>query len=405
MLAMTTTTQPTVAKDRIVFLDVLRGFALTGILFANILSWSGLKFLPFEEIVNLGNAETDAQLYKVLKFFVDTKFYTIFSVLFGVGFYMQLSKNKDNPGFASLYFRRLVLLFCIGLIHASFWSGDILTLYAIMGAVLLAFRKISSKKLLPLALGFYFLPVLLDILYMYTFARGLPVLEAEALKVYPDMTPEAVVAGFQSGTFATTLKTNLHNLVWRWYDFIPSGRPFKILGLFFLGSYLFHIRFFTEGALRWKNALVFLILGLGFTSLSMLMKGSLTAFSQSWQDVLDRLIHEIGQVSLSLSYICLLAMAVNRFQKFVVFQWLKNYGRMSLTSYVGHTFFGILVFYPLIAWGYFGKVTLQSTYYIAIAILVVQIVYSSLWFRLFKFGPIEWLWRCATHGKWFPIRK
>ncbi|MCK5102169.1 MAG: hypothetical protein KAR17_05115, partial [Cyclobacteriaceae bacterium] len=80
--------QPTKAKERVVFLDVLRGFALVGILFANILSWSGIKFLPFQEIINLGNIEIDQELYQYLKFFIDTKFYTIFSLLFGVGFYM-----------------------------------------------------------------------------------------------------------------------------------------------------------------------------------------------------------------------------------------------------------------------------------------------------------------------------
>lgn len=76
---------------------------------------------------------------------------------------------------------------------------------------------------------------------------------------------------------------------------------------------------------------------------------------------------------------------------------------MSLTSYIGHTIFGILVFYPVIAWGYFGKLTLQNTFMVACAILITQLLFSNIWFRYFKFGPIEWLWRCATQGKWFPI--
>jgi len=69
-----TKSQPTKAKDRVIFLDVLREFALVGILFANILSWSGIKFMPFEDIVELGNAEQDAEMYQYLKFFVDAKF-------------------------------------------------------------------------------------------------------------------------------------------------------------------------------------------------------------------------------------------------------------------------------------------------------------------------------------------
>ena len=113
-----TSNQPTRAKERVVFLDVLRGFALVGILFANILSWSGIKFIPYEDIIELGNIEIDQELYQYMKFFIDTKFYTLFSLLFGVGFYLQISKNKDNPSFPKLYMRRLSILLLIGLGHA-----------------------------------------------------------------------------------------------------------------------------------------------------------------------------------------------------------------------------------------------------------------------------------------------
>ena len=114
--------KPTGKKDRIVVLDVLRGFALVGILFANILSWSGIKFMPIDDIIALGDFKIDTLLYKLLKFFVDTKFYTIFSLLFGIGFSLQFSKNKNTPGFIPMYLRRLTILFFIGCIHA--FSGQ-----------------------------------------------------------------------------------------------------------------------------------------------------------------------------------------------------------------------------------------------------------------------------------------
>lgn len=79
---MTTSIAPT--SKRIELLDVIRGFALVGIIYANILSWSGIKFMPFESIRDLGNTEVDREIYSYLKFFVDTKFYTIFSLLFGI---------------------------------------------------------------------------------------------------------------------------------------------------------------------------------------------------------------------------------------------------------------------------------------------------------------------------------
>lgn len=402
---MSTTSKPTSAKDRVVFLDVLRGFALTGILFANILSWSGIKFLPFESIIELGNVQVDSILYKILTFLVDTKFYTIFSILFGVGFYMQLSRNLDNPSFAGFYFKRQLLLLLIGSIHTFFWSGDILMLYALMGMILIGLRRIPVQKFLAVGAGLYFFPIVLDIIYMHTFAQDLPVIEKAALKTYSDMSPEAVVAGFQSGEFFKTFSTNWHNVFWRWYDFIPSGRPFKVLGLFFFGSYLYHKEFFTKGALKTKNLLTFLIIGIVFTTITINMKGSVASFSRDWNNVLYRVLHEFGQIGLSLSYICILAKFVERFTNSKVVEWLKNYGRMSLTSYVGHTVMGILVFYPVIAFGYFGKLTLETIYYVAWIILVIQIAFSTIWFKYFKFGPVEWLWRCASYGKWFPILK
>lgn len=403
-ITITNTLQPTQTKERLLFLDVLRGFALMGILFANLLSWSGLKFIPIEQIIGMGNIEFDRQLYYYLNFFVDTKFYTLFSMLFGVGFYMQISKNKANPGFPKLYMWRLLILLFIGICHSLIWSGDILTLYALMGMVLLGLRNVPESKSLVIGLSLFFLPILLDIIYMYSFAMYLPEVQRTALHVYPDLTPQQIASGFQSTDLYTVFKTNFHNLIWRWYDFIPDGRPFKVLGLFFLGYYLYSIKFFTVRAKEWKFILIFFIIGMSFTEVAMVLKGSVSSFSKSWLDVVDKLIHEIGQLSLSLSYICILAKLVDVFPKFFFFNWLKNYGRMSMTSYLGHTFFSILIFYPVFALGLFGTLTLEQTYYVAIIILTVQLLFSNIWFHFFNYGPIEWLWRSATYKKWFPIR-
>ncbi|MCU4176635.1 DUF418 domain-containing protein [Carboxylicivirga sp. N1Y90] len=397
--------KPTLAKNRIIFLDVLRGFALVGILYANILSWSGLKFLPFDSIIALGNIETDKLLYNLLKFFVDTKFYTIFSLLFGIGFYIQFSRNGEKDGFNKTYLKRLGILFAVGVIHALCWSGDILTLYALMGVLLWSMRKLPTKKLLWTAIILFTFPIFLDIIYMFTFAQDIVKPEATALKTYADMAPAAVVEGFRSSNYLDVFRTNLHNLYWRWYDFIPSGRPFKVLGLFMLGFYLHKTEFITVKSKQIKYLLPLIILGVTFTGLAATMTGSIASFSKSWSNVLYKLTHEVGQVSLGLAYIGLLALLVDKFPKFFLFAWLKNYGQQSMSSYIGHTVIGILIFYPIIAWGYFGELTLQQTFTVAAGILVFQFAFSYVWFKFFSFGPIEWLWRCATYGKWFPIRK
>ena len=398
------TLQPVKGKERIVFLDILRGFALFGILFANLLTWSGLKYVPIGDIIGLGNIETDRNIYNYLKFFVDTKFYTLFSILFGVGFFLQISKNRDNREFVRLYLWRMILLLTLGIIHSIIWSGDILSLYALMGMMLLALRHIPVQKTLHVGLVLFFLPILLTIIYMYGFAREMPELPKTALLVYPDMTPEEVKAGFQSTDPWVVLQTNLHSLKYRWLSFIPDGRPFKVLGLFFIGGYLYSIQFFTVHAKKWKLLVLFFSIGAVFSFASLKIEGNVASYSRNWTDVLDKLLHEIGQISLTLSYICMLAKLVDAFPKFIFFTWLKNYGRMSLSSYLGQTALSILIFYPVVGLGYFGNLTLENTYYVAILILIVQLLFSNTWFMFFSFGPIEWLWRCATYRKWFPLR-
>ncbi len=392
-------------SQRIELLDVIRGFALVGILFANILSWSGLKFLPIDVIESFGNFEVDVKIYRLLKFFVDTKFYTIFSLLFGIGFALQISKNRDNPDFPPLYARRLALLLLIGICHALIWSGDILMLYALMGFIMLGIRKVSQKAILQLALVIFAFPLLLDIVYMYSFNHPPSELPKTALKVYPDMLPEAVVAQFKSTDLWTVFKINFHNVLWRWYDFIPSGRPFKILGLFLLGSYLFISGYFNERVKKPMVFLLWMLLGLSFTGLAMTLKGGVSSFSSSWSDIAYKAIHEVGQITLALSYISLLAIIMDKIPRFFGWFVLKSYGRMSLTSYIGQTFLGIIAFYPIIGFAYFGKLSLEHIYYVGAIILATQLLFSMLWFQWFRFGPIEWLWRCATYKKWFPIRK
>lgn len=392
-------------SQRIDLLDVVRGFALVGIIYANILSWSGIKFLSFDMIEELGNFKVDQELYKVLKFFVDTKFYTIFSLLFGIGFSLQISRNKDNPDFPPLYARRLVLLLGIGLLHATIWSGDILMLYALMGFIVLSLRNLSEKQVLKTAIVLFLAPLFLDMIYMLTFAQNVPILPKTALKVYPDMTSAEVVSGFQSVHFLTVLKTNLHNVLWRWYDFIPSGRPFKVLGLFLFGSYLYSSGYFKVKVHETKTLLFWLAIGLSFTILSMTLKGGVASFSKNWSNIGYKLIHEIGQITLALSYISIIAKLLKRFPTFFVWNVLKAYGRMSLTSYIGHTVLGILVFYPIVGWAYHGQLTLEQIFIVATILLAFQFTFSVLWFKWFKFGPIEWAWRCLTYKKRFPILK
>ncbi|MDE6290104.1 MAG: DUF418 domain-containing protein, partial [Muribaculaceae bacterium] len=152
-----------VAK-RHVILDALRGFALLGICMANFPEFSLYSFLPVEASSMMPTSGWDYVMKWFLSIFVDGKFYTIFSLLFGIGFSIIISNVSKRGGNAfAVFYRRMFFLLLIGFIHLMYiWSGDILMLYALMGMILPLFLNVSDKTLLWTAGVLLFLPVILD---------------------------------------------------------------------------------------------------------------------------------------------------------------------------------------------------------------------------------------------------
>src|SRR5210317_2329862 len=139
----------TVAPGRIHIIDAIRGLAILGILFANIQSWSGYKFIALDEIQSLPLYHLDGVFNQLHYWLVDGKFYAIFSMLFGAGFGLQYLKYQhEQSPFIRKYRRRLAFLVLFGVAHALLWSGDILTLYALLAFVLVMLRNIRYERLL-----------------------------------------------------------------------------------------------------------------------------------------------------------------------------------------------------------------------------------------------------------------
>ena len=154
---------PTTAKERHVVLDALRGMALLGIALANFPEFALWTFLSADVQSAIQTAGVDGIVRFLQYMLVDGKFYTIFSLLFGVGFALILSRHP-----VSLFVRRMVILVAIGACHLMFiWSGDILLLYAIGGLLLPLFLRLKDKLLLMLAACLILIPVGLDALTEY----------------------------------------------------------------------------------------------------------------------------------------------------------------------------------------------------------------------------------------------
>jgi len=401
---MSTKQSPTKGKNRVEAIDALRGFAVLGILLANILSWSGVKFLPFTTIQEWPSFETDLLIYNLVGIFVDTKFYTIFSLLFGIGFYFQFHKNRENQAeFMPVYYRRLMFLMLFGMIHMFFWSGDILFVYALVGFVFTLFRNLKTKTIFVISVLAFVTPLIIDVIILQ-WRPGFMVPDQKlALKTYLDLKPEQIIEPFMNGSFWEVTKMNFHNLIWRWFDLLPSGRPFKILSLFLLGFYLMSIGYFQEKALSVKRLLVYAVLGLGFTFLSKQVGGSMGQFPSNWNDVLYKFLFSFGQINMAFAYISIITILYKTALGKKLLSGLKYVGRMSFSSYLSHTFFGILIFYSY-GLGYFGQFPLWQVEIIAIIVFVVQVYLAKLWLKYYSFGPLEWLWRSLTYGQFLTMR-
>ncbi|NPD45367.1 DUF418 domain-containing protein [Lentimicrobium sp. S6] len=402
---MPTKQSPTKGKNRVEAIDALRGFAVLGILLANIMSFSGVRFLPFTEIKLWPSFETDLMIYKLIGIFVDTKFYTIFSLLFGIGFYFQFHKNRNNQAeFMPIYYRRLGFLILFGAIHSFFWSGDILMIYAFVGFLFTLFRNLKPKQLFTVSALAFMMPLLIDI-FMLMWKPGFMNPEKSlALKTHLDIEPTQLVEPFMNGSFWEVTKMNWHNLLWRWFDLLPSGRPFKLLSLFILGYYLMYTGYFQEKAHSVKRLVIYSILGLGLTLLSKQVGGSMGQFPSTWNDILYKFLFSFGQINMAFAYISIITILYKTKIGENMMSGLKFAGRMSFTSYLSHTFFGILIFYPY-ALGYFGKITLWQAEIIAVIIFILQVYLAKLWLKYYTFGPLEWLWRSLTYGKFLSMKK
>jgi uncharacterized protein len=344
-------------------------------------------------------------MFNVLQLWiVDGKFYAIFSMLFGVGFGIQYNKHeKKDASFLTTYRRRLFFLLLFGIAHALFWSGDILMLYALLAFVLVELRRIPVRWLLPISLAllsFFMLTQLVHLLW----ADPQPALERIAHKNYPDMSANEIIAAFSDGSWGDVFMVNLHNLYWRWLDFLPNGRISRVLGLFVLGFYLARSGYFVHQAFRFRLILVYGVTGVLLTLAAISYQGNIVYWAKDWQDWLAKALVVAAQITMAMCYMSILAWLYHRVfvSRFLI--PLSLIGKMAFSNYLMQSVIGVFFFYG-IGLGYFATMGLAQLWLMALLVFIAQVVLSSLWLTYFKQGPLEWLWRCLTAGKISPNRK
>lgn len=407
---------PVPAKERISHLDILRGIAILFIFVANIRYLSGEYFMSEVQKEALSTNSID-RIVEILAFiFVDGKFYSIFSILFGIGFAVQYQRmGKDDKEFVPFFRRRMLGLLILGTVHLFLiWLGDILTLYALIGFVLIWFRKVSDKRLLIWS-GILLLIPVVHFLFMYLTNTFYPSylfglhneMASKALTNAPGVEGEAgfsLAAYFSVSSIKKLIEVNLMMPLIRLARILMEGRIFKVLALFLLGLYagrqILEHQILTNKALLKKIILWGFIIGLPMNMLRTWVEFSYLE-ATFWQ-VAGYILNAFALTPMALAYCALIVLVINSRPSWL--QWFAPVGRTALSNYLFQTLISIFVFYG-VGLGY--GLTLGYTAVLLFALLVfgVQIFFSSIWLTNFRFGPVEWIWRQLTYGKLISLRK
>ena len=407
---------PVQKENRIDFLDVLRGIAILFIFMANILSFAGFFSFPDEDLIAGATFSIDKSFDFLMYTLVDGKFYSIFSLLFGIGCAMQFSKlDSLNKPFAPFFRRRMFWLLVIGLIHLClFWLGDILTLYALLGFVLIWFVNVSDKNLIKFAVILILLPIANWLFVHFTklnYADFFFELNTSYYEQYGLATEEwdgKKYADFHqfisNESLSDYFKYNIGNTLIRIGAILNEGRIFKVLGIFLIGLWsgrkilkddlLNNVKFLK------KIALWGFVIGLPMS----IFRTYIEFFGgrEDFWGFLNTFSYAFGTVTLAMGIASLLALLYRK--KPNLLNGFAPVGKTALSNYLFQTFIAVSLFYG-IGFGYAGKFGFTVIMVIVVCIFLFQMFMSWWWLKHFRFGPIEWIWRQLTYGKALKIIK
>jgi uncharacterized protein len=398
---------PSQAGERIQTLDILRGFALFGILLMNI-EYFQRPLIAIMLGFDGGQAGVDHAAAWFSFTFIEGKFYTLFSMLFGMGFVIFLDRAMQRGAPARLLFaRRLAVLFLIGLVHAFFvWSGDILWSYGLVGFLLLLFTRTPARRLWKWGLGFFILPLLLLWLTAFSIEAALHSPHADEMRAVFDADRAKLIADVETGELIYRDGSWLEVTRWRAYEFSSlygGGVLFYLLS--FLGMFLIGASFARAGVFHaieahrtlFRRLLVVgygtglpgaLIWGLLGTEMDMLFPTLETAALFTLQAATS--------IALCLAYMSTVVLLSRRAGS--VLKGLAPMGRMALTNYLTHSIVFTLIFYGY-GLGLYGEIGRAGATAMALALLAFQVGFSRWWLQRFEMGPMERLWRVLTYGR------
>lgn len=429
--------KPVAAADRIKSIDAIRGVALLGILMMNMPGF-GINWDFWYPIITGPRAGKDYYTFATVFVLFEGTMRGLFSMLFGAGMVLFMQNKTELPGqptVAEYYYRRLLWLVLFGLFNAFIllWGGDILFYYGLAGMILFAFRKLSPKWLLVVALSsMCFGMIKKQWNYNETREKRIEYNDAKAAeKEKKKLTEEqqgaiAAWTEIEKSQKPDTAVTNRNlrkmdgNYATIFTYFIPQNvsseigymyyDPWDLFTMMFLGMALFGWGFFSN-RLKTSTYVIWLLIGYGVG-----LPIAWSIFDQQWMGGVDvgayfdrwRSSHtvfgEFRRILLTIGHASLVMLVFRSNIVPWLMRALANVGQMAFTNYLMQSIICTWFYYGY-GFGYYNKLRFHELYYVVFAIWLFQLIVSSIWLRYFRFGPFEWLWRSLTYWKWQPMKK
>ena len=395
---MSSLSQPINLKNRIHSLDLLRGFAVLGILIMNITSFSQISMAYMNPTIGAGLEGYNQYFHGFNFIFADTRFMSIFSMLFGAGVVLFTQRiEAKGKRVAALHYKRMFWLLLFGLIHAYFiWAGDILVAYAICGSLVFFFRKKSIRTLFIMAIILFLIPIIFNFMTYY----GMPADELESTFAFFNPSAEEIASQTQAmrGSY-------LEQMPLRVEEALGLQTLVFMLEMFWRASamMLLGIILYRKGILSADKSTAYYkkMMWVGFVPgliLSSIGLGQVYASEWSGAYVMNIGANYkfLSGLFMALGYIGLVIWIYKKgiFKKFQ--NRLQATGRMAFTNYIGMSVICTLIFNGH-GLGLFGTLDRLQQFLIVIAVWIVILIISPLVLKNYRFGPLEWLWRKLTY--------
>ncbi len=396
-------------KKRIEIVDALRGIALAGIVIVHMVE--NYVGAPTPEGVmdatHAGVADSAVDVF--IGLFLRGKFFALFSFLFGLSFFIQMDNaNAKGAQFGGRFLWRLLILLAIGYVHHLFYRGDILTIYALLGILLIPFYRVKNKWVLGI-ICLIFLGLGRYIVFALT--------QGESLFMETGFAPDSpeIVSYFdiiKNGTLGEVFYSNGYqgHIMKAEFQLGIFSRAYLTFAFFLLGLYVGRLQFFqnfldhkklVKKVLIWS--LILFVVSLALLALIFMQLGPEVQFD-NWLAMAGLTAIDLNNIAMTFILLALFTMGYRTLRGK---KWLGSfapYGRMALTNYVAQSILGTFL---LFGWGlgYLGELRNIYTFLIGLAVIALQMAFSAWWLRNFHYGPLEWVWRSLTYFKWYPLKK